>query len=171
MSSQFSLNKYPKHRMANFNEFKNSLAKEMKDNQRGVRIAFIYSTLRQNGLYCIGIGDSLNCNGGKDMSDAEVASALPDGVTKRNMIFRDKNNNDKKYVLGVYPKNKGTHLLIVFESPADKTTVQKIVTLDCNGDKDNKIDQMFRKLQSGNGGIDGEAAAANVVRAPGQLKK
>ncbi len=135
--------------MASWEEFKNSLSKETSENKLSLKIAFVYMSLRLSDLVCIGLGDRPDCHKGLDLTDAEVACGLPDSISKRSFVYRDKTKNDKVCVLSVYPMNEGKELLVVLDSPDDLTTTNATIDLECNGDKDSKVVELLDLLRTG----------------------
>ncbi len=136
--------------VVSWQEFKNSLAKNTSDDNLCLKIAFVHITLRLNELFCIGISDRPgDFNVDKDLTDAEVACGLPDSVQKRSFVYRDKTNNDKIYVLSVYPEDKGEKLLVILDSPDDMTSTHATLDLGCDGERDKKVDELLKSLREG----------------------
>ncbi len=82
------------------------------------------------------------------MPEEQVAKNLPDAAKKRMMIYRDR--NDKTiFLLGLFPKNKGKNLLLVLEQPDAKQTLHAIIDLNTRGERETKLEEMLKTLQSG----------------------
>ncbi len=121
----------------------------IKDDEVLVKMAHIHMTLRRNNLVCMGRGDDLE-QADQVYSDEQVLKILPDLVNARIMKYRDRINENEKYIVCFFPKRKGKSILFIMCDPAAKLTVQhEMESLDVREEKDHTIEELFLKLRRG----------------------
>ncbi len=133
--------------MVSWEGFKALIPVHLQQDQVAIKIGFLHVTLRRNNMECCGITDDTE-NVGDALPEEQVAKNLPDAAKKRMMIYRDR--NDKTiFLLGLFPKNKGKNLLLVLEHPEAKQTLHAIIDLNTRGERETKLEEMLKTLQSG----------------------
>ncbi len=113
-----------------------------------VKIAHIHMTLRRNNLVCVGKTDNLD-EASKVYTDEEMMTFFPDTVKNRILVYRDRAEENEKYIVGFFPKNKGKGLLVVMSDPEKKSTVYVTRSLQVFSDKDQRVEDLFIKLHRG----------------------
>ncbi len=129
--------------------FKKSLPFDALTDPFMLKVGHIYMTLRHHNLTCIGFGDTVDCNNGNDIMDAEFSGKIPDGQSVRMMVFRDKARDNKPVLVGVFPLNSEA-LFVTMTFPDDKNTLHKEVNFDCPGEElDHGVVEMLESLRNG----------------------
>ncbi len=73
--------------------------------------------------------------------------AYPNNLTPRTLIYRYPAEDDERYCLGWYVKNRGHNILVVLECTTHKECAYTLFDLKCVGNKDDKLDKLFDVLQ------------------------